>query len=362
MPALLSPRYFTLPGWALLTTPFWAGALLATHLWAQTPVAAQNSTSIPPPSNALGGATLSAPYPSKPIKVVVPFTHGGDTDLLGSDIAQRLSARFGQAVLVDNRAGANGNIGADFVAKSKGDGYTLLVTAANIAISEAAQKKLPYRLFEDLTPITLLAKGPYILVTPAHHKTYTSSTLAELISKARTNPSALAMASSGTGSAGHLSGELLQVAAGIELTHIPYKGQSEAMADILGGQSSALFFATVAVVSPHMNDGRLHILAVTTKTRSNLLPQIPSISELGFPGFDVSTWHGLFAPAGTPREIVEKINTEMVSFLNSREIQQKYTQQGLQISTTRVEEFKEFLHTEVNQYEKVIKSAHLQIE
>ena len=304
----------------------------------------------------------SASYPSKPLKVVVPFTPGGVTDLLGRDIAQRLSARLGQSVVVDNRAGANGNIGADFVAKSKADGHTLLVTAANIAISQASQKKLPYHLFEDLTPITLLAKGPYILVTPARHKTYPVSTLAELIKEAKANPSSLAMASSGAGSAGHLSGELLQAATGIKLTHIPYKGQSEAMTDILSGQSSALFFATVAVVSPHMSDGRLNILAVTTKTRSNLLPQVPSISELGFPGFDVSTWHGLFAPAGTPKDIVNLINAEIVTFLNTSEIQQKYTQQGLQITTTRADEFKDFLHGEVTQYEKVIKSAHLQID
>ena len=308
------------------------------------------------------GPQSASTYPTKPIKVVVPFTPGGVTDLLGRDIAQRLSARLGVAVLVDNRAGANGNIGADFVAKSKADGYTLLVTAANIAISQASQKKLPYHLFEDLTPITLLAKGPYILVTPAHHKTFPITTLADLISLAKANPSSLAMASSGAGSAGHLSGELLQAAAGIKLTHIPYKGQSEAMTDILSGQSSALFFATVAVVSPHMNDQRLNILAVTTKSRSNLLPQVPSISELGFPGFDVSTWHGLFAPAGTPMGIINLLNTEMVSFLNTSEIQQKYTQQGLQISTTRVDEFKDFLHSEVSQYEKVIKSAHLQID
>jgi tripartite-type tricarboxylate transporter receptor subunit TctC len=301
-------------------------------------------------------------YPIKSIKIVIPFTPGGVTDMLGRDIAQHISAKFAQPVVIENRAGANGNIGADYVAKSKADGYTLLLTAANIAISQASQQKLPFYLFNDLAPITLLAKGPYILVTPARHKDFPLNSFSELISQAKSNPTALAMASSGSGSAGHLSGELLQAAAGIKFTHIPYKGQSEAMADILSGQSSALFFATVAVVSPHMTDGRLHVLAVTTKNRSNLLPQIPSISELGFPGFDVSTWHGLFAPAGTQREVIEKLNHDLVEFLNSTEIQKRYTLQGLQISTSKPYEFTEFLHSEVMQYEKVIKSANIQIQ
>ncbi len=301
-------------------------------------------------------------YPSKPIKVIVPFTPGGVTDILARDISQRLSARLGQSALAENKAGANGNIGAEMVAKSKADGHTLLLTAANIAISAASQKKLSYKLFEDLTPITLLAKGPYILVTPAHHSNYPSTSFQELLQSAKTNPGKLSMASSGTGSAGHLSGELLQIAANLKFTHIPYKGQTEAMTDILGGQSSALFFATVAVVTPHLTDGRINILAVTTKTRSPLLAQTPTISELGYPGFDVSTWHGLFAPKNTPKEIIDKLNSEIVLFLNSTEIQKKYTAQGLQISTSRPEEFGDFLRNEVAQYEKVIKAANLTIE
>jgi tripartite-type tricarboxylate transporter receptor subunit TctC len=301
-------------------------------------------------------------YPTKPIKIIVPFTPGGVTDLLARDIGQRLSTRLGQTVLAENKAGANGNIGADIVAKSKADGHTLLLTAANIAISAASQKKLSYKLFDDLSPISLLAKGPYILVTPSRHVNHPSSSFQDLLQVAKSNPGKLSMASSGTGSAGHLSGELLQIAANLKFTHIPYKGQTEAMGDILGGQSSALFFATVAVVTPHLTDGRINILAVTTKTRSPLLAQTPTISELGFPGFDVSTWHGLFAPKNTPKDIVEKLNNEIVLFFNSLDIQKKYTAQGLQISTSRPEEFNEFLRTEVSQYEKVIKAANLTIE
>ena len=298
-------------------------------------------------------------YPSKPIKIIVPFTPGGVTDILARDISQRLSTRLGQSALAENKAGANGNIGAEMVAKSKGDGYTLLLTAANIAISAALQKKPNYKLFEDLTPITLLAKGPYILVSPANHAIYPSTSFQELIQTAKAHPGKLSMASSGAGSAGHLSGELLQNAANLKFTHIPYKGQTEAMTDILSGQASALFFATVAVVTPHLTDGRINILAVTTKTRSPLLAQTPTISELGYPGFDVSTWHGLFAPKNTPKEIIDKLNSEVVLFFNSTEIQKKYTAQGLQISTSRPEEFGEFLRTEVTQYEKVIKAANL---
>lgn len=307
-------------------------------------------------------ASAQSAYPNKPIKIIVPFTPGGVTDLLARDISQRLSSRLGQSTLAENKAGANGNIGAELVAKSKPDGYTLLLTAANIAISAASQKKLSYKLFEDLTPITLLAKGPYILVTPAHHQRFNVSNFQELLQSAKSNPAQLSMASSGTGSAGHLSGELLQLAANIKFIHIPYKGQTEAMTDILGGQSSALFFATVAVVTPHLSDGRIHILAVTTKNRSPLLPQIPTISELGFNNFDVSTWHGIFAPKNTPKEIIEKLNSEIVLFLNSPEIQKKYTAQGLEVTTSKAEEFSTFLHNEVMQYEKVIKLANINID
>lgn len=310
----------------------------------------------------LTSVSAQSSYPNKPIKIIVPFTPGGVTDLLARDISQRLSSRLGQSTVAENKAGANGNIGAEIVAKSKPDGYTLLLTAANIAISAASQKKLSYKLFDDLAPITLLAKGPYILVSPAHHQRFPASSFQELLQHAKNNPSQLSMASSGTGSAGHLSGELLQLAANVRFTHIPYKGQTEAMTDILSGQSSALFFATVAVVNPHLNDGRLNILAVTTKTRSPLLPQTPTISELGYSNFDVSTWHGIFAPKNTPKEIIDKLNSEIVQFLNSAEIQKKYSAQGLQIATSKVEEFNDFLHTEVTQYEKVIKTANLTIE
>jgi tripartite-type tricarboxylate transporter receptor subunit TctC len=299
-------------------------------------------------------------YPNHSIKIVIPFTPGGVTDMLGRDIGQFLSSQYSNPVIVENKAGANGNIGADFVAKAKPDGYTLLVTAANIAISQASQKKLPFQLFNDFSGITLLAKGPYILVTPSHHKEGSLNSLNELISKAKTKPFSLSMASSGSGSAGHLAGELLQNAAEIKFTHIPYKGQSEAMADILSGESSSLFFATVAVVSPHLSDGRLNVIAVTTKTRSNLLPQVPSIGELGFPGFDVSTWHGLFAPSGTPKEIIEKLNSALTTYLNSSDMQKKYSQQGLQITTSKPGEFTDFLHAEVEQYEKVIRKSNIQ--
>ncbi|MEI6504902.1 MAG: tripartite tricarboxylate transporter substrate-binding protein, partial [Planctomycetota bacterium] len=197
-------------------------------------------------------------YPERPIRIVVPFPPGGVVDLIGRDIAQRFNARWGQAAIVDNRAGANGNIGVELAARAKPDGYTLLVSPANIAISVPLYKKLGYDLFKDLTPITLLATSPYILVTAP---TLPVKSVADLIALARKRPEQVIMASSGTGSAGHLAGELLQNAAGIKLTHVPYKGQVVAMIDVMSGQCS-MIFATVTTVTPHLTDGRIKVLAV----------------------------------------------------------------------------------------------------
>jgi tripartite-type tricarboxylate transporter receptor subunit TctC len=297
-------------------------------------------------------------YPDKPIRMVVPFPPGGVTDLLARDISARLNQRWGQPVVVDNRGGANGNIGAEIAARARGDGYTILIAPANIAISVALYKHLGYSLSKDLVPVTLLAKGPYILVCnpslPVH-------SVSELIALAKAQPGKVLMASSGTGSAGHLAGEILQAATGTKFTHVPYKGQAAAMTDLIGGQVS-IFFATVAVVNPHRTDGRIRVLAVTTDKRSAILPDVPTIAESGFPGFDVGAWHGAFVPTGTPQPIVAKLHDELVSFLRSPEAQKRYSTQGLELVGTTQQAFAQFLKSQVAQYAKVIELAHVRVD
>ncbi len=295
-------------------------------------------------------------YPQRAIKIIVPFTPGGVTDILARDISKYLNQRLGQPVIVENRGGANGNIGASMAAKSKPDGYTLLIAPANIAISAALYKNLNYDLFKDLQPITILATGPYILTVPAKSP---ANQLSQLIQMAKNKPGELAMASSGMGSAGHLAGELLQINSGVRLTHIPYKGQSDAMVDLIGGHA-ALFFATVAVVNPHLHDGKIKILAVTTKNRSPLLPQVPTISELGYPGFNIGAWHGLFVPNGVPKEIVTLLHQEITRYFTDVDIQKKYAVQGLQLVTNNPEDFTKFLRAEVLEYDRAIKKADIQ--
>jgi len=297
-------------------------------------------------------------FPERPIRVIVPFPPGGVTDILARDVAMRLASRWGASAVVDNRGGANGNIGAEMAAKAKPDGHTLLIAPANIAISVALYKNLGYDLFRDLAPITMLAKGPYILVTapalPAH-------TIKELLALAKAKPGQLLMASSGTGSAGHLAGEILQASSGTRWTHVPYKGQVAAMTDLIGGQI-AVFFATVAVVNPHRNDGKIRVLAVTTKTRSPILPDVPTIAESGFPGFDVGAWHGAFVPAGTPQAILARYHDELSAFLTAPDAQKRYAVQGLELVGTTPQAFADFLKREVAQYSRVVQRANIRAE
>ena len=295
-------------------------------------------------------------YPDRAIRIMVPFPPGGVVDLIGRDIAQRFNARWGQAAIVDNRAGANGNIGVEIAARAKPDGYTLLVSPANIAISVPLYKKLGYDLFKDLTPITLLATSPYILVTAP---TLPVKSVADLIALARKRPEQVIMASSGTGSAGHLAGELLQNAASIKLTHVPYKGQVVAMIDVMSGQCS-MIFATVTTVTPHLTDGRIKVLAVATQKRSAILPNVPTIAESGYPGFNIGAWHGFFTPAGTPPEINAKLHEELMRFVKSPEAQKTYQQQGVELTGSTPEAFTKFLHSEVAQYEQAIRKANVQ--
>ena len=297
-------------------------------------------------------------FPDRPIRVIVPFPPGGVTDILARDLALRLTNNWGAVAVVDNRSGANGNIGVGIAAKARPDGHTLLIAPANIAISVALYKHLGYDLFKDLVPVTLLAKGPYILVAaPA----LPANNVQELLALAKAKRGQLLMASSGSGSAGHLAGEILQASSGTKWTHVPYKGQVAAMTDVIGGQIG-VFFATVAVVLPHRTDGKIRVLAVTTKTRSPVLPGVPTIAESGFPGFDVGAWHGAFLPAGTPPALLARYYDELTDFLTAPAVQKRYGVQGLELAGTTPQAFGDFLKSEVAQYSRVVQRANIRPE
>ena len=297
-------------------------------------------------------------FPDKGMRIIVAFPPGGATDILARDISQRFAAKWGQPVVVDNRAGANGNIGAELASKSKPDGYTLLVQPANIAISATLYKNLGYDLLRDLAPVSMLATGPYLMVVPT---ALPVRTLKEFIALAKARPGQLTMASSGTGSPGHLAGELLASAVGIKLTHIPYKGQAAGIVDLIGGQVT-LFFASAPAGAPHIASGKIRALAVTTAKRAAILPDVPTVAESGFPGFNVGAWHGSFVPARTPPEIIAKLNEELGVFLRSPEARQRYARQGLELVPSTPEEFGRFVRSEIKLYEKVTRNLHVQVD
>ena len=296
----------------------------------------------------------TAAYPAKAIRYVVPFPAGGPLDIVARAIGQELNKTWNQPVIVDNRPGAGGNIGADLVAKSPADGYTILMGAVSThAINPTLYAKLPYDPVRDFAPVTLITSVPNVLVV---HPSVPASNVKELIALARAKPGQLNFASGSTGSAGHLAGELFKTMAGVDMVHIPYKGAAPAVVDLLAGHVS-LMFDNMSSALPNIKAARVRALAVTTLRRSPLLPQLPTISEAGLRGFDISTWFGIFAPAGTPPEIVGKLNAETVRILNSREMKERLLALGAEPVGNRPDEFAAFVKLEIQKYAKVIKAS-----
>ncbi|HEV7393532.1 MAG TPA: tripartite tricarboxylate transporter substrate binding protein, partial [Burkholderiales bacterium] len=250
-------------------------------------------------------------YPNRAVRVVVPFPPGGGTDIISRTVAQRLSETWGQPVIIDNRGGANGIIGTDLGAKAKADGYTLLVVIATHAINPSLYRKLPYDTAADFAPITLMAQYPFILTI---HPSLPAKTVREFIALAKTKPGQLSYASSGNGSGPHLGFELLKKVARIDVVHVPYKGAGPANVDLISGQVQAMFNNFLAAM-PQIKAGRLRVLAVTSDRRSPAMPELPTLGESGLPGFDVTGWYALLAPAGTPREIANKVQADVAGAL-----------------------------------------------
>ncbi len=298
-------------------------------------------------------------YPTKPIRLVLPFPPGGGTDALARIIGPRLSENLGQTIVIDNRAGAAGNISAEIVARSQPDGYTLLVGFSTVlTTSKSLYSKLAFDPERDFEPITQLATAQYILVV---HPSVTAKPLAEFVALAKAKPGTSNYAPSGAGSPLHLAAELLKARAGIDLVHVAYKGGGPAGLAVLAGETQVLF-GSVASTLPHTKTGRLRALAVTSTRRSPVAPELPTIAELGYPGFNVTAWDSVLAPRGTPKEIVARLNTEIVKVLRMPDIATLIRNVGYEPTGTTPEELAAIIRTESATWAQVIKEANIRAD
>jgi len=298
-------------------------------------------------------------YPNKPVRMVVPFPPGGTTDILARAVGQKLSESWGQQVVIDNRGGAGGNIGTDIVAKSPADGYTLLMgTVGTHAINASLYGKLPFDPIKDFAPVTLVASVPNVLVV---NSTVDSKSVKELIALAKSKPGQLAFASSGNGTSIHLAGELFKSMTGTAMLHIPYKGSAPAIAELLGGQTN-MMFDNLPSAMPHIKSGRLRALAVTSIRRSPALPDIPTIAETGISGYEASSWFGVLAPAGTPKDVVAKIQADIAKALNAPEIKERLSGQGAEPVGNTPEQFAEHIKAESAKWAKVVRDSGAKVD
>jgi len=305
---------------------------------------------------ALACATLpaAAQYPSHVVKLIVPQTPGGATDVFARKIGQMLSEKWGQPVVIENRAGAGGVVGTDTVAKAAPDGYTLLVTyAGSQAINPALYPKIPFDSVKDFTLVATLASTPFVLIVNPNLQ---ARTLAEYIALARAEPDKLTYASSGNGSVNHLLGEMVKSEAGIKMLHVPYRGVAPAITDVIGGQVDSAF-SSVPSVLQFVQAGQVRALAVSSGKRVPTAPQIPTIAEQGFPGFDVNPWWGILAPTGLDPAIVRKINADVEAILRTKEMIDFLAAQGAEPLITSPEEFLKMLHADIVTWDKVVKAA-----
>jgi tripartite-type tricarboxylate transporter receptor subunit TctC len=302
-------------------------------------------------------------WPTKPVRIVVPFAPGGTTDILARALAPELGKAFGQSFVVDNRPGAGGNLGADIVAKSSPDGYTLLMgTVGTQAINAALYPKMPFDPVKDLAPITLVAGVPNVLVmNPEKARTYGISSVADLIRYAKANPGKLNMASSGNGTSIHLSGELFKSMTGTYMLHFPYKGSGPALLDLIGGTMD-LMFDNLPSALPQIKSGKLVALAVTSAQRSAALPEIPTVAEAGVKGFEASSWFGLLAPTGTPPDIINRIQQETAKSLGTPALKERLLSQGAIPSGMTPAEFGRFIAAETKKWTQVVKVSGAKVD
>jgi len=304
-------------------------------------------------------AAAAQAYPTKPVRVVVGFAPGGGTDISARTVAQKLAESLGQSFVVDNRPGAGGTIGNALVAAAPADGYTLLMTANGPhAIGPNLYKSVGYDVLKDYAAISLVTTNPFALVV---HPGVAASSVREFIAWAKANPKQANFSSAGTGTPSHLSGELMNMMAGTRLTHVPFKGAAPALSALLGGEVNALF-SEMQTVAPHLKGGKLRAIAVTTAARSAFMPELPTVAESGLPGFDVSVWYALFAPAGTPKAIVARLNTETVRALEMQEVKDRFSKLGSTASPSSPAELDAIVRRDYERWGRVIRSANIKAE
>ncbi|MBT9456975.1 MAG: tripartite tricarboxylate transporter substrate binding protein [Burkholderiaceae bacterium] len=306
----------------------------------------------------IGGSAVAQAWPGKPVTLVVPFPAGGTTDVLARALAEKLALSLGQPVIVESKPGAGATLGADYVAKSRPDGYTLLVGAVHHTIASSVFKKLPYDFQKDLTPITTIALVPNVLVvnaaTPARN-------VAELVALLKAQPGKMNYGSNGNGTAQHLIGTQFENLTGTDIAHIPYKGSGPLVTDLLGGQIT-MSFDTVTPVLQHIKGGKLRALAVTTATRSSALPDVPTLDEAGLKGFNIGTWFGVLAPAAVPKDIVARLNTEMVKVIHSPEFRKRMDEIGAEPIGNSQEQMAQQIKGETEKFARLVKEAKVVIE
>jgi tripartite-type tricarboxylate transporter receptor subunit TctC len=305
-----------------------------------------------------GVAHAQEPYPSRPLKFSLPFPPGGGTDLLGRLLAERLSASLGQPVVTENRGGAGGNVGAEAAARSAPDGYTIVLVAPSLAISPTLYSKLNYDPVKDFAPVGLVASVPNVMVT---HPSVPANNLQEFIALAKSKPGGMNFGSGGSGTSNHLAGELLNLTAGIKLVHVPYKGVNLAMQGVLAGEVHLVFIG-IPVPAPHIKAGRLRALAVLARERSPILPDVPTAAEAGLGNFDVTTWYGILAPAGTPRPIITRLNAEFVKIMRTPEVKERLATMATDPLTSTPEEFGAYIQAEIAKWGDVVRKAGLRAD
>ena len=310
-------------------------------------------------AGVLPGNASAQDYPNKALRLIVPFPPGGGNDILARSVGQRLAEAIGQQVIVDNRGGAGGLIGAELAAKAVPDGYTIfLASIGNLAFMPALHAKLPYDPVRDFAPLTLLATSAFIMVV---NPSLPAKSVKELIALARAKPGQINYGSSGQGSSLHLTGEIFKLATSTDLVHVPYKGSAPALTDLIAGQVQ-IMFGTMPPTLPHVKTGKLRALGVSGTKRSVAAPEVPTIAEAGVPGFEVLNWYGIVAPSKTPAAIVQRLNGELVKTLTAREMIESLGTQGLEAAGGTPERFGVFIKSEIAKYAKVIKAAGIRAE
>jgi tripartite-type tricarboxylate transporter receptor subunit TctC len=307
---------------------------------------------------ALHGYVLAQEYPTKPVRVIVPWPPGGSSDTLARILGQRLTGMWGQQVVVENRPGAGTTIGNDVVAKAPPDGYTLMVTATALVASSALYSNLPYKIERDFLPISLVATAPSVLVT---HPSLPVKSVTELVALARANPRQINYASGGSGSSDHIAAELFKTLARVDMTHIPYKGATPALTDMIAGHTQVMFSIAITAM-PHVRTGKLRALGVTSAKRSELLPELPTIAEAGVPGYAFETWLGVLAPAGTAPAIVTKVNTGVTKVLGINEVRNRLKGMGAEPVGSTPAEFATRIKSDLSTIGRVVKVSGMKVD